>query len=221
MKDFKYLKYTFSKLYLRTNDKQTNDFNFFSPYIIKKKQTKDKFLCIIVVAAVLLFIFIGNFVWNVVKINKMEKEISEMKKIMNSNDTQAKFKEADNLNKKYDILKKYYDEANVISNAINKNQVISSDLIKKISSTLPQSVSFKTVAIDTQSIQIQGTAGSRVNIAELQYNLKQLENIKDVQVVNINKSSDSSENNNNTVETGNEYIFTLKCTLKDVEVNEN
>lgn len=231
MKDFKNFKDAFSKLNLRTSDKKINDFNFFSPYIVKKKNVQDRYVASATIIVVLLFIFVGSFVWNFIKINKMEKEISEMKKVMNSSATQAKIKQADTLSKKHDVLIKYYNQVSSISNEINKKQVVSSDLMGKVSSELPQSVSLKIMSIDSEGVEMQGTAGSRVNIGELQYNLKQLDVIKDVQVININEGIDNSQDgtnnniknntNNNTTETNNGFTFTLKCTLKDVDVNEN
>jgi type IV pilus assembly protein PilN len=223
MKDFKYLKDVFSKINLQVSGKKTNDFNFFSPYIAKKKNTHDRHVISIISVAVLLFIFAGSFLWNFIKINRTEKEINQMKKAISSSTTQARLREADTLSKKHDILVKYYNQVSNISNEINKKQLVSSDLMGKISSTLPQSVSLKTMSIDSQGIELQGTAGSRVNIGELQYNLKQLDVIKDVQVISINEALSNGQNgtNNGTTVTSNGFTFTLKCTLKDVEVNEN
>lgn len=197
--------------------KQNMDFNFFYPYLGKKKETKNKYLYMISAGVFILLILGGSFIWNMKRINSVKKEITALKSVVDSPETQDKIKQADKLNKKYDIIKKYYDGVEVISTAVDNKQVVSSELIRKLSSAIPHSVSFKTVSIDAQSIQIQGTAGSRVNIGEFQHNLKKLDGMKDVQVMSINKNTEDKGSN----DSNEGYTFTLKCLLKDVDNNES
>lgn len=225
MKDFKYLKDAFSKLYLRTNDKKINDFNFFSPYVVKKKEVKNRYAYSIATAVVLLFIFIGSFVWNFTRISKTKKEINELKKIVDSSESKTKLSEADKTKKKYEVLNKYYAQAYSITSAIGNKEIISSTLMDKVCSTLPKKVSFKSFSItggdkgSGGTIQIQGTAETRVNVAEFEHNLKALIEVKEVQVSNItelNSNSQVGENDN----LSSSYSFTIKCILKDVDEYE-
>lgn len=88
---------------------------------------------------------------------------------------------------------------------------MSSELLRSINSTIPKEVSFKTITVEENVITFKGVSKNRQGIGELQYNVKQLDIVENAQVGSI--SSD---------DVGNEsYTFDLKCTLKDVDVDEN
>lgn len=198
---------------LKKKNHSNKDYNFFAPYIKSEKTGKNKTLYKIVISAVLLFLFTTTFIWNFIQINNTKKDIEKMNKIINAPESKAILAEGKELSNKYNILKKYYDGVSIIRGNIDKKSIIGSNLIREISSAIPQSVSFKSITINEDKIQIQGLGESRVNIAEFQHNLKELEEIKDVQVMTINENSNSEANLG--------YNFTLKCTLKDVGENEN
>lgn len=217
IESIKDIKITFKKPGKKKLD-DYRDFNFFYPYIGKEKKNKDKNLYIIIASSVILTGIIISSTWNYVHINNTKKEIEQMKKVINLPESRAKLAQSEKLSKKEDILKKYYYHVQIISAAINKKELISSNLMRKVSSAIPQSVSFKTISVNEDNVQIQGIAGSRVNIAEFQHNLKDVDVIKDVQVMTINENSNSNAVNTAENKT---YTFTLKCTLKDVDENEN
>ncbi|ERI94168.1 fimbrial assembly protein PilN [Clostridiales bacterium oral taxon 876 str. F0540] len=185
------------------------DFNFFSPYIDKSKEAKDRNLYYAIGAAIIGIIIVGTFAWNSISILKLNNDIKSLNAELSKPDKIEKLKQAEELNKKQEILNKYYVGVNVIFNTINSNNAVSSDLLTSLSATLPGGVSFKSMAIDGQTIQIQGTGNSRTSIGELEYNLKKLGKFSEVQVSSINGGDKD------------DYAFALKCTLKDVEKNEN
>lgn len=189
------------------------DFNFFSPYIGKSKEAKDKTLYFGIGAAIIGIIIVGTFAWNSISILKLNNDIKSLNVELSKPERVEKLKQAEELNKKQEILNKYYEGVNVIFNTIDSTNAVTSDLLNSLSSTLPQGVSFKSMALDGQTVQIQGTAKSRVSIGELEYNLKKLDRISETQVSSITGGDDTGNKG--------EYSFSLKCTLKDVEKNEN
>lgn len=229
MKDFKYLKDTFSKLNLRANVKHSNDFNFFSPYVDKKKETKNKYIYSIATLVILLSLFTGNFLWNFIRIDNNEKAIDKLKKTIDSPESKTKLSEADKVKKKYDVLNKYYGQVYSITSAVNNKEIISSKLMERICSNIPEKVSFKSFSITVGekgnggNIQIQGAAETRANVAELEHNLKGLNEIKEVQVSNItdlNSNLEENLNYNENNDLSSAYSFTIKCVLKDVDKYE-
>ncbi|SKA80369.1 Tfp pilus assembly protein PilN [Clostridium sp. USBA 49] len=186
-----------------------NDFNFFLPYLNKNKSNKDTNLYIIVSAIILMFFVGGTFLWNSISIIKLNKDINEINAQLKNPEKAEKLKKAEDISNKEKILNKYYDGVKLIVKEINKKDLVKSELLIDIASTLPKDVSFKSIVFDEQFIHIQGISQKRVSIAELQYNLKQLKFISDVQISSITDGSDGG------------YSFTLKCVLKDVEQNEN
>lgn len=230
MKEFKFLKNIKNLKGIKTELKKTSvksnksqDFNFFKPFIEKNKGEKKKYNFVIA-AVILAAVFITSFVWNLIQVKNTQKEINRIKNIVESSDTKSKLNEMAKLNKKYDVLNKYFGQAYVVSGAIKNKDVIGSKLVGKICSALPKTLSFKTFSINVGekgnggSIQIQGTAETRVNTAELQHNLKSINEIKEVQVTNINDVDNVDTNNKSNGSS--QYTFTIKCTLKDVDKNE-
>ncbi len=188
------------------------DFNFFSPYIDKSKQKKDKTILFVVGAGIIAFAIIGTFLWNSISTLKLNSDIKALNEELSKPDRVEKLRKAEELIKKQEIMNKYFDGVKIIYNTIERRNVITSKFMQSLTSTMPQGVSFKSMIIDAQTAQVQGTANSRVAIAELEYNLKALPMTSDVHVSIISAAEDKSGNG--------EYGFSLKCTLKDVEKNE-
>lgn len=197
----------------KKRNKNNQDFNFFQPYIGKEQKEKFRNTYIAIVIGILVFGFVISFAWNSMKIKETQNEIYRIKKIVDSPETKKKLAEIDNLKKKQEILNKYYNGVYSINNSVEKRSIISSELMRQICSVIPQKVSFKSISIDGGSIQISGTAESRTSIAELQYNLKLLDFVDEVQIPNI---SGNSQSNGKQEANSSTYSFSLKCTLKDV-----
>lgn len=238
MKDYKFLKDIKKlkeyKITLPLGSKkvsnENSDFNFFQPYIGVYKQKRSKNLYITLTAATLASVFVISFICNYIKIDNTEHDIDKIKKIIDSPQTKITLDEAEKVKKKYDALNKYYAQANSITSAIQNKDIISSKLMTDICSNIPSKISFKSFNVTVGqkgvggNIEIQGTADSRVSIAEFQHNVKALEKIKEVQVSNITKlnideKGDSTENKDDNVSP--QYSFTIKCTLKDVDEYED
>jgi Tfp pilus assembly protein PilN len=188
------------------------DFNFFSPYIDESKQKKDKTILFVVGAGVIAFAIVGTFLWNSISTVKLNKDIKTLNDELNRPDKVEKLRKAEELIKKQEIMNKYFDGVKVIYGSVESINTVSSSLIHSLTSKMPKGISFKAMAIDGQTVQVQGTSNSRTAIAEFQYNLKSLPIISEVSVSSIAGGIDKSTNG--------EYTFSLKCTLKDVEKNE-
>lgn len=189
------------------------DFNFFSPYLGKKKEIKNKNLYFGIVGGILVLIIAGTFVFNSINILLLKRDIKDLNADLSKPETVQKLKQSEDLNKKQEIMNKYFEGINVIFNSINDNNAVSSDKLTSLASTLPSGTSFKNMSIDGQTVSIQGTAKNRVSIGEFQHNLKQLNWISNVQVSSITGGEDGTSKG--------DYSFVLKCSLKDVDKNEN
>ncbi|MBK1810494.1 PilN domain-containing protein [Clostridium sp. YIM B02505] len=187
-----------------------NDFNFFAPYQGKQKQVVNKKIYIYTISAVVLIFILGTLIWNSVNIYITNKQIEKYKADINSPKLQAKITEANDINKKSQILSKYDVAIDSINNDIAKKNVVSSDILDKINLAVPKEVSFNNISLDESNISFNGQSKNRQAIGELQHNLKGLDIFEVVQVNSI--TGDEADSN---------YKFDLKCTLKDVEINEN
>lgn len=187
------------------------DFNFFAPYQGKNKEQKDKKIYIYIVSGVLVAFIFGTLIWNTTSIIITKSQIKKYNEQINAADIQEKIKIAEELNTKTTVLNKYETAISSINFSMAKNDVVTSELLEKINSTIPKDVSFNSTSIDSTTITFKATSKTRQAIGEIQYNIKQLDNIEDVQISSI--SGDESDSSG--------YTFDLKCTLKDSDSHED
>lgn len=180
------------------------DFNFFSPYIGEKEASKIKYLSIVVPIAIILLIILGSLLYTTIRTITLKNDINSMQKYINSSQSVALSKKYGDYKKKYDTAQNYFNNVSGVSDAINKSGIVSTELMKELSASLPQTVSFQTITVGGDGIQIQGVSSNRVSIGELEHNLKKLDLFDTVTIQNISESSSN-------------LSFNVKCTFKDVD----
>lgn len=183
------------------------DFNFFSSYIKVRKNSKIKNTYVLVTATSLALFFGGTFYWSNTTINSVKEDIQQMEEYLQSNKVLEDVQELNEKKRKIDIMSMYYDLALKVNRKITKVDRLGTDVLSKISDSLPEDISFKMISMDIENIQIEGMSENRVSIAELQYNLKETGLFQQVHVIEIAKESNETDS----------YVFALKCTLKDVK----
>ncbi|WP_455539805.1 PilN domain-containing protein [Terrisporobacter sp.] len=176
------------------------DINFFEPYENKSGQIEDFYKIFILLLAVVI---IGSFSVNVGRKVLLKREIEAYQSKLESTNIKEEIELIEETNKEKDVLSKYKSGLDTILNSMETRDVVSNVILDQISSTVPSSVSFKTMNIDNQVVTIQGESNNRDSIAEMEYNLKALKSVKNVYVENISLI-DSLEG---------KYTFNLKCYL--------
>lgn len=180
------------------------DINFFSSYFkVQKTSKRITFFWGILVAFILTTI-IGFYAWYYFTKNHLENEINELNHFINSEATIKNMNELNTLQKKSKLLSEYYNIVKEIDNSIFSNDRISEQLLIEISMQVPKDTFFTALSITQDKLQIQGTSKSRTSVAKFEYNLKLLNNIKEVHVSNI--SRDIKERDG--------YVFTMVCLLE-------
>lgn len=179
------------------------DINFFTPYQGQKKEAKNKIIYVYSSVGFLTVAILGTLVWNTVNLSILKAQIKGYEAKLNAPEIQEKLAEAREVANKTDILNKYDVGLTEIITAVESREVVSTKILNSISSTLPTEVSFNSINLTNTEVSIQAVSSNRTAIAELQYNLKQLDNVQDVYIGAIS---------------GEElYTFDIKCVLKDVE----
>ncbi|EOD01519.1 hypothetical protein L21TH_0402 [Caldisalinibacter kiritimatiensis] len=183
------------------------DINFFSPYIESKKLTTNKLTFTGAIVGGLLFIMIGLYTWNNIKIKNLNKEIAEMERFIHNESTISELKEINNLKHKLSIMKDYHKRLVEVNKKYDSQELIGTELINAIALSLPKNASIEILNISTENVQIQGFSGNRVSIAEFQHNLKETNLFKTVHVSDINQQSEEDIYN----------VFIINCYFKDVK----
>ncbi|SHH30564.1 Fimbrial assembly protein (PilN) [Caloranaerobacter azorensis DSM 13643] len=182
------------------------DINLFSHYIGNKKFYKKEFLYIGIIAATMFILLTTVTLTNIYKIKSLKNEIKMLESYLESENTKEKLAEIESKNNRFKIMKQYYNTLVDINEELKKQDIINTDFLEKIASTLPDDVYLNVMNISLDNLQIQGIANSRVSIAKLQHNLRELGLFSKVVVININEEKSQ-----------NRYIFSLKCILKGSE----
>lgn len=183
------------------------DINFFSYYQDKKQEKRDEKIYFYIAYGILALVILSTFAINMVKIIALNKDIKDYSNKLGAAEIQEKLKEAQEISDKIEILSNYESSLSDVASAVTKNDIITDDLLNDITGALPSDVSFKDFKIEGYDITISGVTHSRAAIGEFQHNLRQLSEVKDVQVSEIAKS--------NTV--GEDYSFNMTCVLKEVK----
>lgn len=179
------------------------DINFFAPYQGKKKEQKNKIIYVYSSVGFLTVAILGTLVWNTANISILNSQINKYEAKLKKAEIQEKLVEVKDVARKAEALKSYDRGLSEAVTALETREVVSTKILNMLSSTLPSEVSFNSVNLTNTEVSIQAVSSSRTAIAELQYNLKQLDNVQDVYIGAI--SGDEL------------YTFDVKCVLKDVE----
>lgn len=178
------------------------DMNFFAPYQGQKKEEKNKNIYVYSLAGFLSVAIVGTLAWNTTNIIILNSKIKEYNTKLEDTVVKEKLAKWEEISKKGDILAKYDNGINEIMVALESREVVSTDLLNKLSSSLPSQVTFNSININNKEINIQAVSTSRVAIGEVEHNLKKLNNVQDVYIGGI---------------AGDEiFTFDVKCLLKDV-----
>ena len=179
------------------------DMNFFAAYQGQKKEQKNKNIYVYSLAGFLSVFIVGSLAWNSTTIILLDKKIKSYNEKLEAEDIKEKITKWDEISRQDDILNRYDIELSNIVDGLKTREVVTTNLLDKLSSTIPTEVTFNSINITNTEISIQAVSTSRIAIGEIEHNLKKLNNIQDVYIGGI-----SGDEN---------YTFDIKCVLKDVE----
>ncbi|WP_040212464.1 PilN domain-containing protein [Clostridium polynesiense] len=188
------------------------DFNFFQPYIGVEKEEKSEKKLIFIMALFVFLLIISSLLWNSISIYTLKAKVTSINDELNTSQFMENYDKSKILFKRYELLNKYNSEVDVICKGLNSKEIIRSGIMKNISSAVPGEVFFKSMTIDENAININGTAKDRGSLGEFQNNIKALQFIEESHISSINLNSEGS------LQTP--YSFIMKCTLKDVDFYE-
>lgn len=182
------------------------DINFFKPYLGKNKEKINSKIYVYGAMIIVGLLIIVSFGINTTKIILLNKSISNYNEKLLASEIQTQLKEAENINKRIEILKQYDTALTDVAISVKGRDNVSDTLLKDISSTLPSEVLFNSLDVVENTITIKGTSTNREAVAELKHNLSELPIMSEVYVNSIDIQS---------VVKG-AYSFDIKCVLKDV-----
>jgi Tfp pilus assembly protein PilN len=187
------------------------DFNFFDSYGGSRKDLKKEYLYAVILSCGLVLLIVFTYAYNYYNISKLNSEIVDIQQNLNSKENIVKIKEIEDEDKKLVIMNKYYGKVVSVSDSINNNDFIGSEVIDKINSCVPEGVYFKVMTLDASGVQLEAEGNDKEQVAVFERSLRNLDIVKEVHVDSIDSSSAESE----------KFTFNAKCILKDVDNNES
>ena len=187
--------------------KTKSDMNLLSD-IIKGKQARLKnvavgTLALGLIALALVFYFLDYSL----KVYSLNNEAEYLDSIINNPVYQEKYKEVQKLETRIGVLRDYKNIVVALNTQLGKTDVIQTDLLIGLSSTVPVDTNISNMSINGNNISIQGTSLVRESVAQLTKNLKDLEITDTVHVPSIIRSETEGVEN---------YNFTVNIITKDV-----
>jgi type IV pilus assembly protein PilM len=187
--------------------KTKSDMNLLSD-IIKGKQARLKnvavgTLVLGLIALALVFYFLDYSL----KVYSLNNEAEYLDSIINNPVYQEKYKEVQKLETRIGVLRDYKNIVVALNTQLGKTDVIQTDLLIGLSSTVPVDTNISNMSINGNNISIQGTSLVRESVAQLTKNLKDLEITDTVHVPSIIRSETEGVEN---------YNFTVNIITKDV-----
>lgn len=179
------------------------DMNFFAPYQGQKKEEKNQNIYIYSIISFLVVVILGSLLWNTTNIILLNRKINKYTEELNAPEIMEKIAKCEDIYNKTNILEEYNQGLNSIISSLKTREVVKVELLNKLSSSLPSEVTFKSINITNNEISIQAVSTNREAIGEVQHNLKNIDNIRDVYISGISGTE--------------AYNFDIKCSLKDVE----
>lgn len=184
------------------------DYNFFEAFYEEKKSTSLRFVYVGAISAAIVGAMVISYLYTVFQISFLQQDVLDKQKTLNTGELKTAAQKLDIAQKKLNLLNNYYDATEAVNKITINTDMINTSLIKNISNEVPKEISFQVMNI-SDNVTIQGTAGNRTSIAEMEYNLINCGIFKDVHVSNITGS-----------EEGNEYTFNIICTVKEETSSE-
>ncbi len=183
-------------------DLNRQELNFFKSYQTKKTEKKSQNLYLYTLIGATTLVIGGTFMMNTLEASSLEKQITALTDELNAPEIQDQIKQSDLVFQILEVLEQYDESLTALDLNVISRDIISTQKLDLVSSTIPSEVSFESLSMTSAAITISAKSKTREAIAEVQHNLKQLQFIDDVVIGSIGGND--------------EFSFSLNCILKEV-----
>lgn len=188
-----------------------NDINFLTD---KKKEHKSKFNIgvFVMVVTVIVALTAAYYLYSyMISQTALEKELQTIDKFMQSEENIKQNSEAELLKNKALLLEKYKQEIEKLQQSISNEDAITTIMFEEVAKALPFGTKINSMVIDKQSIQLQCSSSSKLEVAQLEKNLKNIEFVNYVYIPAVVEGADDTKSS---------YSYSVVCEVKDVSANE-
>ena len=180
----------------------------------KNKKHKSKFsagIVVMIVSAVVVLTLAYNLYSYIVQQTSLEKELAIMDQFMENEENIKLNTEAESLKNKVALLEKYKKEVVKVQDAIKGEDAVTTIMFEEVGKSLPLGSKVNSMSIDKSTIQLQCSSNSKLEVAQFEKNLK---NVEFIDYVYIPAVVETAEGGRTT------YSYSVVCEIKDVMTDE-
>ena len=165
------------------------DFNFFEPLQKREKKSEVKGIPFSLIVLILILIAASWPAYNFYRVYTLRSEATALEDRLVNDPNYHKLAEVE---EKEEELQQYQNMlASLIAadESIHANEVIDERLLFVVAGTLPRDLALNSMSINDRSIQVQGIAGSKPAIAEMEFNLRNTGEFENIFVPSITENN--------------------------------
>ncbi|MCH4888553.1 PilN domain-containing protein [Acidaminobacter sp. JC074] len=180
------------------------DYNFFSEYVYTESKLRPKKLIVPILLIIVVAGVLGSFFYLEWKLSEKEDLIAEQESFLNSDEVVKTKQELEVLGEEVTYLNLLGEEIELFDLILQLDYRVTEEMTSALLNSVPRNVFFTSYVINERNITISGEAIERVDVAELENNLRDLSMFDNVFVPSVSYNDESEH-----------YVFTIEITLED------
>lgn len=148
------------------------DFNFFEPLQKREKKSEVKGVPFSLIAIILLLLAAAWPAYNFFQISTLRSEAQALEQRLVNDPNYYRLAEVEEKELELQRYQNMLASLKLADESIKASEVIDERLLFVISGTLPRDLALNSISINGRNIQVQGVAGSKPAIAEMEFNLR-------------------------------------------------
>lgn len=188
------------------------DFNFFSSFQRQEAGKRSKRFVVILCLVLFLCVIGGAYVLVLRRTNRLDAEIMDLQRQLDSPELHSQIQQVRQDSEKYRIFSEYHDAVEAISVDLLLGDVINTAFFEAFLRVIPPEIVLQNFTMTQDDFTLNGTADSRVTIAEFYHNMSNLGFFSEVHIHNISEREITEEEEEDAVPVT--YSFGMQCVLK-------
>ncbi len=182
------------------------DLNFFEPYIENREIKLNKMFFLYLIIGLGFIYLIGTGAMNQLKLIKLKSEVDRLQLVAENPNTINKVNEVMAKEEEVNTFREEVSKIQIVDQKIQDDEIIDDELLRSITSKLPEGLFLTSITVQSREIQLLGVAQDRWSVAEFAKGLEILEDIETIYISNISQVNQY-------------YNYNINITLKGVTID--
>lgn len=151
-----------------------NDFNFFSTFLVEEKKEREKNTINVysIIALVILLAILSSAAYNFIRLKNIQSEISASDSFLNNPENLSKLQEVDEISSQINQIQKDSQILTNVNEQIKNNRSVIVTALDFINAQVTEDMYFDNIHISNREVTVDGSALSKLHIAQFQHNVR-------------------------------------------------